>query len=538
MKTQSTTKGFAILSAAGMIGKLLSLLYVPLLHKYIGEDGYGVYYATYTVFTFIYIITNTGLSSAISKIVSELIALKNYKDAVKAFKMARLLLLILGTLMSIIMLVLATTMAKLTHFPTAYLAIQALAPAVLLTSIASAYRGYFQGRGNMTATAVSQILEQLINVVLSLIFAALWSKYGVVYACAGATVGTTVGALVSVGYLMYYYRKNKGFNIEKLLQEESVVTRYSNEQLLKKLLNYAVPLTISWGLQNAGNVIDAGNTKGRLLKAGFSDVQANVKYDYLAKYQVLINVPITIISALCAAVLPLISGAAALKERDEIKKGIDYAYKTCLLIAVPSAVGLAVLSQPIFNTIFARYSSGAVLMKYGSVVLVFMALVQIQVTILQSIGKLYISTLYIVVGIGAKIALNYVLIAKPSINILGAVFGSIVGFLIPLLLNNYIIKRSLKIKYNLIALAVKPIIASALMGVTCYLVQFDIDYVLGFIHKGYFTTMLSTVTAIAAGIFTYLYGLILIGGITSKELQAVPVRIRRLIPKTLLKRIR
>lgn len=177
-------------------------------------------------------------------------------------------------------------------------------------------------------------------------------------------------------------------------------------------------------------------------------------------------------------------------------------------------------------------------MKYGSVVLVFMALVQIQVTILQSIGKLYISTFYIVIGIGAKIALNYILIAKPSINILGAVFGSMVGFLIPLLLNNFVIKRSLKVKYNLLLLAIKPLIASALMGVTAYLVQFDVEYVLSFIHKGYLTMMISTLAAIGAGVFTYLYGLILIGGITSRELQAIPVRVRRFIPKTLLNRIR
>ncbi len=537
MKTQSTTKGFAILSAAGMVVKLLSLLYVPLLQHYIGEDGYGVYYAAYTVFAFIYIITNTGLSSSISKIVSELIALKNYKDAIRAFKMARLILLVIGTFMSVLMLVLASSMANLTHFPRAYLAIRALAPAVLFTSIASAYRGYFQGRGNMNATAVSQVLEQVINIIFSIVFAAIWSKYGVVYACAGSTIGTTLGALISVIYLMFYFKKNKGFYVDKIQNDENL-TRHSNEQLLKKLLNYAVPLTISWGLQNAGNVIDAGNTKGRLLSAGFNDIQGDVKYNYLAKYQVLINVPITIISALCAAVLPLISGAAALKDRNEIKRGIDYAYKTCLLIAIPSAVGLAVLSQPIFNTIFAKYSSGAVLMRYGSVVLVFMALVQIQATILQSIGKLYISTFYIVIGIGAKIALNYILIAKPSINILGAVFGSMVGFLIPLLLNNFVIKRSLKVKYNLLLLAIKPLIASALMGVTAYLVQFDVEYVLSFIHKGYLTMMISTLAAIGAGVFTYLYGLILIGGITSRELQAIPVRVRRFIPKTLLNRIR
>jgi stage V sporulation protein B len=466
-----------------------------------------------------------------------MVALQNYRDAVKSFKIARFMMLLVGIILSVFMIVLAKPLANITLFPKAYLAITALAPAVLFTSIASAYRGYFQGRGNMNPTAVSQILEQIVNIIFSLLFAALLAQKGVEAACAGGTIGTTLGALVSAMYLSRYYRKHKTFKVPKGYSELHV-SRYTNEQLVRRLLSYAVPLTVSWGLQNAGNVVDTINTKGRLLKAGFTEAQGSVKYNYLAKYQVLINVPITIVSALCAAVLPVISGAAALDNRDEIKKGINYAFKTSFLIAIPSAVGLAVLSQPIFNTIYAKYSAGATLMRYGSIVLVLMSVVQIQATILQSIGKLYISTVYIVIGIAVKIAINYVLIAKPSINILGAVYGSMAGFLIPLLLNNFIIKRSLKIKYNLIVLAVKPIIASAFMGVVVYLVQFDIQYLLNFVTKGYLSEMVSTVLAIAAGGLTYLYALILVGGITKKDIEAIPARIRRYIPKFLLNRIK
>jgi stage V sporulation protein B len=537
MKTQSTTKGFAILSVAGMVVKLISLLYVPMLLYIIGDEGYGVYYVAYSIFAFIYVITNTGLTSAISKLVSELIALRNYRDAAKTFKMARIMLIGIGATMAVLMFLLSKPLAGVMNKPKAYLAIAALAPAVLLTSAASAYRGYFQGRGNMTATAVSQILEQVMNIIFSLLFAFLWSKYGVEAACAGGTVGTTIGALVSVIYLIRYYEKNKTFKVPKAhLQEE--VLRYPNRQLAKKLINYAIPLTVNWGLQNAGNVIDNKVTTGRLLDSGLSDADSSIKIGYLGKYQTLIGVPITIISALCAAVLPVISGAAAVNDRVEVKKGIDYAFKTCFLIAMPAAVGLAVISRPIYVSIFPGRSSGDVLMKYGAVVLVFMAIVQIQSTILQSIGKLYLSTLYILAGIVAKIVINYILIGRPEISILGAVYGSMAGFLVPLLLNNYVIKRTLKIRYNLISLAAKPLIAAAFMGVVAYLVQFDIEYVLGYFYKGYFANVLSTMLAVVAAIFAYIYALILLGGITKRDMDIIPARLKRFIPKTLLKRVR
>lgn len=47
MKDQSTTKGFAILSAAGIAVKVISLLYLPFLINIIKEDGLAVYGVSY-----------------------------------------------------------------------------------------------------------------------------------------------------------------------------------------------------------------------------------------------------------------------------------------------------------------------------------------------------------------------------------------------------------------------------------------------------------------------------------------------------------
>jgi len=90
MEKQSTGKGFAILSAAGMLVKVLSLLYIGYLQNIIGRVGYGYYYAAYQIYVFIYVLTNAGIPVAISKMISEFIAVKNYKAAVKSFKLARL----------------------------------------------------------------------------------------------------------------------------------------------------------------------------------------------------------------------------------------------------------------------------------------------------------------------------------------------------------------------------------------------------------------------------------------------------------------
>lgn len=535
MKEQSTSKGFAILSAAGMLVKVLSLLYIPFLIAIISDDGYGIYTAAYQVYAFVYVITNTGIPSAISKLISELTAVGNYRDAVRSFKIARVMLLSLGVIMTVLMAMLAQPLSRITT-PKAYLAILALSPCVLFTSVASAYRGYFQGRKNMTPTAISQVMEQIMNTIFTLVFALVLVKYGVEAGCAGGTIGTTLGAFIAMMFLIFYYEKNKTFRVPRGYGSGEKVRRLSNKFIVKKILSYGIPITLAVGMTYAGNLVDTMNTMGRLAVAGMSEKNSTILFGYLVKYQQLMNVPIAIITSLCCALLPAISSANALKDRAQVKDKVNYAFRVSFLISVPSAVGLAVISEPIYQML--KFRGGSYLMTMGSVVLVLMSIVQIQTTILQSIGKLYTTTFYSFIGILFKIAANYALIAVPGINIKGAVIGSIIGYLIPIALNHRIINRTLKVRVNLARQISRPLAASAFMGVCVYIVQFDMSYLLGFLSHGYVTNAIATICSIVVGAMAYLFALAFTGGIRKRDLQSMPRKITRFIPAFILNRIK
>lgn len=538
MKEQSTTKGFAVLSAASIMVKLLSLLYVPFLTAIITQEGYGVYNSSYTIFVFVYVITNSGIPIAISKFVSELIAQENYRDAVKAFKIARAMLLILGLIMSLLMILLAAPMARITHSSRAYLSLVALSPTILITSVVSAYRGYFQGRGNMTPTAVSQVGEQVFNTIFSLIFAALLIRKSIEAGVAGATIGTTLGALFACIYLILKYEKNKRFKIPKQNSIERV-QRLSNKSIARRLISYGMPITLSVGLQNAGNLVDVGNIKGRLISAGFNKHITDAKFGTLGQFNTLINVPITLISSLCASVLPSISGAVAVNDKKRLQDKIGYALKLSFMISIPAAVGLTVLGGPVFSVLFGKSAEeGELLLRYGSVVVVLMSVVQIQTTILQGVGKLYIVTISMMLGIICKITANYLLVAIPSINILGAVYGNIICFTIPLLINRWHINKTLKIKVKMSKHIIRPLIASIFMGLFVYITYFIFENFIIYEGARRFIQIIPIIISVVIGVVVYVYSLILIGGITSKDISALSPRMTRIIPNFMKERIR
>jgi len=534
MEKQSLTKGFAVMSAAGIITKIMSFLYIPFLMAIIGDEGTGVYGAIYQVYVFIYVIANSGIPVAISKSISELTALENHKDALRTFKIARSYLILLGLVLTLIMLFTAGSMASLLKNEKAALGIAVLSPTLLITAIVSSYRGYFQGRGNMTPTAVSQVIEQIINIIFTLLFAYLFRK-SIEWSCAGATIGTSLGALVAAAYLVYIFNRNK--NPHEFKANKNVrVMRLPYKKLAVRIIKYSIPITVCVAAQYAGNLIDLANIMTRLQAAGYSESEASKLYGLLFKYQQLINAPIAIAAALAATILPIVSAAVALDDRSQIKEKINYAFRLCFIIAIPSAVGLSVLSKPVYSIL--KYGSGAYLMTYGSIVLVLMSVSQIQTSILQGAGRLYKATFYLLLGILVKIIVNYFLIGIKDINIMGAIIGSILGFSVPILLNTIEIKKNLGVKISLSKQALRPFISSSFMGLIVWIIYKLSYFILNFVGNSYIANLLATAISVLAGLIAFMLVMVIIKGITREDLNNMPSRLKTVIPKKLISMIR
>ena len=531
---RSAAKGIAILSIAMLLVKLMSLLYVPFLRAILKEEGMGVYYSCYQIFQYFYIIANAGLPVAISKIVSEYVSLGNYRDAVRTFKMARAIAFLIGIVLSAVLLIFASPLAKSMNSEQSTYALMVLSPTIFITTILCAYKGYYQGLGNMTPTAVSQVAEQVFNIVFSLGFAYVLIKFGNALGAAGGTVGTTLGALVALLYFLRYYKVNSKKSKKATSKN---IKRSSNKEIFKKILFYAIPITIGMAIQQAGTLVDLKIVKERLLAASFSKTDIEILWGILSQYTVLINVPLALVSSISISVVPMISSQNATKSRGVLKDSIDTTMKVTYLITVPAAVGMAVFSLPILQ-LLKLDSDIAKLLMYGSYIIVLMAIVYLQTSILQGIGKVNAVTFFSVVGLVGKIIANYVFVAMPKLNILGAIIGSGISFLIMLVLNQILINRELKIRVKVITPVIRPIIASFVMAVISFAIYKGIIFTLFFIPYGYIKNAIAILIAMVIAMVVYGVSIILIGGVKKEDLQILPAKLIRMIPKRLLVNIK
>jgi len=549
VEKQSTAKGFTILGAAGIINKVLAVLYVPILTLLIGDTGNGIYNAGYNIYLLVFVITNMGIPVAISKLVSEQVALGSYEDSHRTLKISALMMVIIGLVMTMLTAVFANWLSHQVGRPEAYLTILALSPTMFFTAVSSTFRGYFQGRSNMTPTGMSQVIEQLINSVFTILFAWMMLQYGLQYAAsqgivdeemvhitslkfaaAGGTVGTSVGALGSALYLVIVYLRNRRSILQEI-REEKKRKRGSKEEyripgreIALQIVRYALPITLGSAAVYTANLIDLKFTNERLMVAGFSSLEAASLYGILTtQYQKIINIPLSLASALSAAIIPGISAAAAKGDRELLGKRINNSFRAIFMITVPAAVGLAVLARPIIAFLFPRNIHGDDLMMMGSGVLILIAVVNIQTAILQGMGKTHIPTLHMIGALVVKIVVNYILIGIPAINVKGAVFGSLACYSLACGLNAVRIRRFTQASIHYKRVFNRPLMSSLLMGAAVLLIYQILSRLLALLVPSYLIVNgVSVILSVILGGFMYFLLMYRFRGITYEDLNRLP----------------
>ncbi len=511
-------KHAAILAVASLLVRLLGFLYRLPLTNMLGDEGNGIYSAGFYLYNFFLVMSSAGLPAAISKIVSEKIALEEYRNVKRTFRISIILSGTVGLIFAIIMFISAKFFSNLIGSPDSYYTILTLSPTVFIVSIMAVFRGYFQGLGTTVPTAISQVIEQIFNAVFSIYLAYLLVKISLPLGAAGGTMGTGIGALAGLIYILVVYINRKHYINKRLSKKTHKYRVESNKEIAIKIIKTAAPIIAGTAIFSMTNLIDMQMVNSRLLASkAFTEKEVTSLYGQLTgKYVTLTTLPVSISTALATAVLPSIASSMIQKDIKTVRKKIDVSLRLTMIISIPAAIGMGVLADEILLLLFPNHSDGGSLLKWGALSIIFLALCQIITGILQGIGKMTIPAKNALIGSIIKIPINYFLIAIPSINVIGAIISTTVCYIVASILNFIALKKATKIKPDFKGILFKPIIASIVMGVACY-----------FSYKGVYNVIESNTIATLISIFismiVYLISLAVIGGFKREDLMLLPM---------------
>lgn len=513
-------KGAAILAAAGVICKIIGAVYRIPLTNLIGTEAMGIYSKAYLLYSLLWVVSTSGLPSAISKKVAEYRSAGDPGGARRLFLLSQRLLLALGAVFTLLMILFSDVIARSLGISEGGIAVICIAPSLLLVAAAS-YMGYFQGMQQMLPTAVSQVIGSSGKLALGITLALLLRDKGPVYAASGALLGVTASELVSVIYIHAKYRR---WDKKHPCPPPADCRRPA--ALLGELIRLALPITLCGAVIPLLNTLDAYLVTYCLASKGYAEAQINAMYGVLnGMVSCLVNVPGSIALSVSASLLPLVSGCKYKNDSRGIAFSSSLAVKLALILGLPCAIGLFVLAEPIIGFLYpvsaavtaAQQQLAVTLLRCVCPAIIGLCLMHSLTGALQGAGKTGLPLISAAVAAVIKLVLGAVLMLFTPLDIIGAPVASSVCFLVAGLLNVIFAYRHCGLRLRLRELL--PVAGAAtVMASVCLAAQLLSRFALST------PAMLITVAVCACVYFGLLYAF---KALSADELALLPFDFRR-----------
>lgn len=428
----SFLRGVSALTLSALAVKVMGLFYrIPLL-SLLGTEGMGYFNTAYEVYALLCVLATAGLPVAMSALIA---ARRGEAGAgERVYREARVILLAIGAAGALLLWLASAPLSELLGNPPAAPCMRAVAPTLFLICLSSAYRGYFQGEGNMTPTAVSQVMEAGGKLTLGLLFATMARRAGrgIPETAALAALGLTLGTALSVAYLAIHKRLAAGDGQGMGTPIPSAEAASRKRDTRRALLAIALPATVSAGVVSLTKCIDLALILHRLQDGGYTAARANSLYGCYSTLAVpLFNLVPSLTTSVALSAVPAISAALGRGREGEAeaRRVAVSALRLTLWVAIPAALGLSVYAEDILSLLF-RGQSAAVAeatpwLSALALSVPAACLVTVTGAMLQAVGRAACPVVSMAVGVGAKTLFGYLLLPCPAVGMMAAPLGSI-----------------------------------------------------------------------------------------------------------------
>ncbi len=522
--SKSFLKGAAVLTFSMIVVKVcgfIDKILISNIFNYFGPEnaaiGTGLYNNAYEIYIPLFTIATAGFPIAISRLISESIAQKRYKDVRQIHKVAVPFFVITGTVCFLIMFVSSFFYIRIINSPYSLYAMLMLSPSILFGCLVSIYRGYFEGQRNMVPTAVSEIIEAGCKLVFGLLIAYFVMELGsksfentgtvfgltfegdpitireqamytvMAFSVAGAIAGIVIGSIAAFLYLYIRY-KFIDDGIPEEYYRNSVEARSKKETFIR-MLRTAIPIGLAALVMNIGTFFDSVIIQNVLHEMALSNGR-----DLVEQYRTmgvdlgktlstdpdkitihtalwgcygaatpLMQLVTAVTQVFGTSAMPSVTSAWTKGDKHELKESIESVIRLTMLFALPAGLGLTVLAEPIMDIVYVsevQVVIGAQVLKVMGITAVVIASVTPICSMLQGIGKVNLPLILYCIGIIIKIVTSWLFVRIVPINIQGGSVGTLVSYIFILTVSMYFLVKYSGVMPNFISTVVKPLISA------------------------------------------------------------------------------
>ena len=313
-------------------------------------------------------------------------------------------------------------------------------------------------------------------------------------------------------YLLYRPVMKKQQRKDRVSEEMSLGETY------KLILWTAIPIILSQTVYQLSGIIDVSLINWVLLGKGISGTQISTWQGiYSTQYRTLVSVPIAVSTAIASSMVPSLVASYIGKDKHAVHRKVNLAVKFNMIIAFPSAVGMAVLAVPIIHSIYPsmEYRTGSMMMMIGSSCIIFYALSTVTSGVLQSIDQMRLPVIHSLISLIVHIVLVWGLMRFTGLGVYALVIGNVTYPLLVCVLNGYSVSAHLGFKQEITKCFCVPFLSSVIMGIVTFVV-------FRLFHLLTKSNVISLLPALVAAVCVYFVLVLKLKGLTREELYEFP----------------
>lgn len=559
------TISMIIVKVFGLIDKVvLTDIYSTFGQGY-ATMGTGLYSNAYEIFVVIFTVATGGLPIAISRLVSESIAEKRFKDVKQIHRVSKPFFVAVGIISLLIMVAGSFFYVQIIESPYSIYAMMCLAPTILFGCLVSIYRGYFEGQRNMTPTAVSEIIEAAVKLVIGSLLAYFVMHFGInsyestgtflgfvfsseteaqntilAFSVAGAICGISLGSLSSFIYVYLRY-KIGGDGIPQEYYESSIDARTAKETLVL-IIKTAVPIAMGAFIMSIGSLIDQIIIQRVLRELVINNPDAlYAQYSNYFPKEIfypedetkitlhtrlwgcyssaltLMQLVTAVTQVFGSSAMPNVTSAYTKGDKQELKQSIETVLRMTMLFTLPMSLGLCVLGRPIMQFIYmdeAIIDIGGKILNVMGITTIFTAAITPVCSMLQGVGKVNIPMKLYTICMIIKIGTTWMFVSIPEINVQGATAGSLIAYMVIFIAGLFLLIKYSKVRINFFSTIVKPLVGAVFSSVAAFVVNLLLSQ--------FVAQRISTIVSIVAAVVVYMISLLILRAFTAAEIKFLP----------------
>jgi O-antigen/teichoic acid export membrane protein len=424
-QSKALFRGAFILAIAALITKILSAVYRIPFQNIVGDVGFYIYQQVYPFYGLAMVLATTGFPVVISKLYAEQKEKGDKEKIRRLLFVSYIILQLFGILCFLILYFGANHIALWMSDEKLAILLRVVSIVFLVFPITSILRGYYQGKGDMVPTALSQVGEQLIRAFTILFLAYVLTKlgYSLYLIGGGAMFGSITGSMVSAIILFTFLWIRKEWEI--IAPRKGMMSDYYQEFgiILKTLVYQGLTICISGMLMILIQMADALNLYSLLMENGYGKEMAKGIKGIFDRGQPLIQLGTIVAASMSLSLVPLITSARIKKDLTFLQDKVQLAIRIAVVIGVGASVGLWAIIEPA-NIMLFENNSGSSVLGILSFVILLSSIITTIIAIMQGLGSLLFPAVIVLATFPLKYGLNNLFV--PTLGTIGAAYATII----------------------------------------------------------------------------------------------------------------